>query len=198
MKKSTRKFFKEASLAKNYSIFDLLHGYFYMRWPYFYISMGKGDHPLSKKLSGILSIALGFFEKFRKKERDLDQNGGFAEGYHGKVLPLGTARQLVSIKREIRLETLEQVIPFEKARDIILKNPDHITVIDCPCRKGMEDPCLPLDVCLIVGEPFASFVLDHSPSTSRAITSASRAGYGVKLFAKWATTRTAARTRISC
>jgi len=36
----------------------------------------------------------------------------------------------------------------------------------------MEDPCLPLDVCLIIGEPFAGFVLDHSPDTSRAITSA--------------------------
>lgn len=172
MKKSTREFIKEARSSKNYSLFDLIHGYLYMRWPYFYIAMGKGDHPLSKKLSGILSYVLGFLGKFHHKNAGSDQNGGFAEGYHGKVLPLETARQLVSINQEIRLENLEQVIPFEKARDIILKNPDHITVIDCPCRKGMESPCLPLDVCLIVGEPFASFALDHSPETSRAITSA--------------------------
>lgn len=172
MKKSTREFIKEARSARNYSFFDLLHGYIYMRWPYFYISMGKGDHPLSKKYSGFLARVFGFFEKFNKKIKAKDQNGGFAEGYHGKVLPLETARQLVSINQEIRLENLEQVIPFEKARDIILKNPDHITVIDCPCRKGMENPCQPLDVCLIVGEPFASFVLEHCPDTSRAITSA--------------------------
>ena len=70
------------------------------------------------------------------------------------------------------MENLEQVIPFDRTRDIILKNPDHITVIDCPCRKGMDHPCQPLDVCLIVGEPFASFVLEHSPDTSRAISSA--------------------------
>ena len=172
MKKSTREFIKEARSTRNYSLFDFIHGYFYMRWPYFYIAMGKGDHPLSKKLSGIMSTVLSLFEKFQRKNADSDPGGGFAEGYHGKVLPLKTARQLVSINKEIRLENLEQIIPFENARDIILKNPDHITVIDCPCRKGMESPCLPLDVCMIVGEPFASFVLDHSPDTSRAITSA--------------------------
>jgi ferredoxin len=171
MKRSTREFIKEARKSKDYSFLDFLHGYFYMRWPYFYISMGKGDHPLSKKVSGILSFFIGFFEKSHHKNSDAYQGGGFAEGYHGKVLPLETARQLVSVNKEIRLENLEQVIPFEKARDIILKNPDHITVIDCPCRKGMETPCLPLDVCLIIGEPFASFVLEHSPNTSRAITS---------------------------
>jgi len=172
MKKSTRDFIKEARSAKDYSFFDLLHGYFYMRWPYFYIAMGKGDHPLSKKLSGILSKVFGFIEKFPKKDSVSDQNAGFAEGYHGKVLPLETARQLVSVNKEIRIENLEQVIPFERARDIIFKNPDHIAVIDCPCRKGMESPCLPLDVCLIVGEPFVRFVLDHNPDSSRAITSA--------------------------
>jgi Pyruvate/2-oxoacid:ferredoxin oxidoreductase delta subunit len=57
------------------------------------------------------------------------------------------------------------------ARDIVLQNPDHIVVIDCPCRAAKENPCLPLDVCLIVGEPFAGFVLDHHPEKSRKITS---------------------------
>ncbi len=171
MNRSTRDFIKEARTAKGYSFFDFLHGYFYMRWPYFYISMGKGDHPISKMFSGIMAFVFTLFERFKKKDGGVDQNGGFAEGYHGKVLPLDTARQLVSINKEIRMENLEQVIPFERARDIILKNPDHIAVIDCPCRKGMENPCLPMDVCLIIGEPFASFVLQHSPQTSRAITS---------------------------
>jgi len=119
MKKSTRDFIKEARKAKGYSFFDFLHGYFYMRWPYFYISMGKGDHPLSKKLSGIVTFVFGFLERFKKKDSGSNQGGGFAEGYHGKVLPLNTARQLVSINEEIRMENLEQVIPFEKARDII-------------------------------------------------------------------------------
>jgi NAD-dependent dihydropyrimidine dehydrogenase PreA subunit len=171
MKKSTREFIKEARSTEDYSFFDFIHGYFYMRWPYFYISMGKGDHPLSKKYSGFLGKILLFFEKFRRKNGNINDQNGFAEGYHGKVLPLESARQLVSIKKDIRVQNLEQVVPFSRARDIILKNPDHIAVIDCPCRKGMANPCKPIDVCLIVGEPFVSMVMEHLPKTSRLISS---------------------------
>jgi ferredoxin len=62
------------------------------------------------------------------------------------------------------------VIPYTKARDIILENPEHILALDCPCRAARPNPCLPLDVCLIVGEPFASFVAEHHPKRSRRIT----------------------------
>ena len=54
---------------------------------------------------------------------------------------------------------------------MILKNPDQIAVIDCPCRSARAEPCLPLDVCLIVGEPFVSLVLEQHPQRSRRITS---------------------------
>ncbi len=138
-----------------------------MRWPYFYISMGKGDHPWSKIFAPLINW-LGMLITI--KSGNEDKNGkqpGFAEGYHGKVVPLEAARQLVRVEEDIRLENLEQVIPFAMARAIILNNPDHIAVLDCPCRKDKPDPCLPLDVCLIVGEPFASFVIEHHPKVSR-------------------------------
>ena len=167
MKRSTRALIQEARQAKDYSFWDFLHGYIYMRWPYLYISIGKGDHPLSKVLAGISK----FFNWLAPKRQPDPNDRGFAEGYHGKAIPLDTAKALVSIKQEITLDQLEQVIPFERARDIILKNPDHIAVIDCPCRKGMEHHCEPMDVCLIIGEPFVSFVLDHHPDASRLITS---------------------------
>ena len=51
-----------------------------------------------------------------------------------------------------------------------MKNPDRIVALDCPCRVAMENPCLPLDVCLIVGDPFASFIREHQPERSRWIT----------------------------
>ena len=170
MKKSTRNFINEKKNAKGYSILDLIHGYLYMRWPYFYISMGKGDHPLAKKKKSLLGFKEAVMQNLFLSHGRQKRSSNFADGYHGKVIPIETARQLVSINQEIRMENLEQVIPFEKARDIILKNPDHIVVIDCPCRKGMESPCLPMDVCLIIGEPFASFVLDHNPQSSRLIS----------------------------
>ena len=59
----------------------------------------------------------------------------------------------------------------DSAKDIILKNPDHIIVLDCPCRSSRKHPCLPLDVCLVIGEPFASFVAEHHPHRSRWLTS---------------------------
>lgn len=170
MKNSTRDFIDEAKKIESFSILDLIHGYFYMRWPYFYISMGKGDHPLAKKFQSFLRFRDSIKDKLHIVNGKQKQGSSFADGYHGKVIPVEIARQLVSINQEIRLENLEQVIPFDRARDIILKNPDHIVVIDCPCRKGMESPCLPIEVCLIIGEPFASFVLEHSPDSSYAIS----------------------------
>jgi Pyruvate/2-oxoacid:ferredoxin oxidoreductase delta subunit len=95
-----------------------------------------------------------------------------ADGYHGKVVTLEAATQLVTVDEPIRLKNLEQVIPYTRARDIILQNPDHIIALECPCRASRENPCLPLDVCLIIGEPFANFVAEHHPRRSRWITSA--------------------------
>jgi ferredoxin len=94
----------------------------------------------------------------------------FADSYHGKVVPLSAAKQLVSVNEPIRLLNLEQVIPYVRARDIILQNPDHIVALDCPCRMSRENPCQPVDVCLIVGEPFAGFVAGHQPHHTRWIT----------------------------
>jgi ferredoxin len=94
----------------------------------------------------------------------------FADGYHGKVVPLEAATQLVTVEEDVDLGDLEQTIPYPVARDIVLKNPDHIAVLECPCRTTRENPCLPLDVCLIVGEPFASFIIEHHPQRSRWIS----------------------------
>jgi Pyruvate/2-oxoacid:ferredoxin oxidoreductase delta subunit len=94
----------------------------------------------------------------------------FADSYHGKVMPLDAASRLVRVGEEIRLPDLEQVIPYKRARDLLLSNPEHIVALQCPCRMARPNPCLPLDVCLIVGEPFASFVSEHHPERSRRIS----------------------------
>ena len=93
-----------------------------------------------------------------------------ADTYHGKTLPLGEARKLVRINEEITLPDLEQVIPYKRARSIVLKNPEHLVALNCPCRSARPNPCLPLDVCLVVGEPFASFIVEHHPGQTRWIT----------------------------
>jgi ferredoxin len=94
----------------------------------------------------------------------------FAQGYHGKVTRPRDARALVTLDEPVSISVSEQVLPYRQARDIIIRNPDHIVALDCPCRAARENPCLPLDVCLIVGEPFAGFVMEHHPDRAKWIT----------------------------
>ena len=133
-------------------------------------ALGKVNIHFARKYLKIKS----FFDKFNKRRspkiRPSSEHSAIADGYHGKVLPLESARQLVMVNEDIRLTNLEKIIPYPRARDIILKNPDHIVALDCPCRTAKTNPCLPLDVCLIVGEPFASFVHEHHPAKSRWIS----------------------------
>lgn len=166
---STRAFLEEARKVPGYSFLDFLHGYVYGRWPYLYIGIGVGEHPLSKWFAPLG----GWFNKLVTKNRrgePAESKIGFADTYHGKAVPLEAAKKLVLINEEIRIPDLEQVIPYKRARSIIMKNPDHIVALDCPCRSARENPCLPLDVCLIVGDPFASFIREHQPEHSRWIT----------------------------
>jgi len=172
IKPSTRAFFKEWRKDPNYNFFNFLHGYIYARWPYFYIGMGKGDHPLRKKLSFLNPLLDRLFppHPLRTTQHGLNQPSfTHADGYHGKVIPLETAREIILVKEPIRMPDLEQVIPYTQARAILEQDPDHIAVLDCPCRAYQENPCLPMDVCIIVGEPFASFITEHEPKKSRWI-----------------------------
>jgi Pyruvate/2-oxoacid:ferredoxin oxidoreductase delta subunit len=160
-KPSARAFFREARQLPGHTWFDLLHGYIYARWTYLYIAIGVGEHPISRRLERI-----GKWFGHRKKE----DAPGFEQGYHGKVLPIGSARELILINEPIQLPDLEQVIPYGRARSLILHNPERIVALECPCRAAREHPCLPMDVCLIVGDPFASFVREHHPNRSHWIT----------------------------
>ena len=167
IKPSTLEFIREARQTPNYSLFDFLHGYVYARWPYLYIGIGKGQHPLTKWLKPLGRFA----DRVITKPRSDEPGDGveFVDTYHGKVVPLESAGQLVMINQEIKIADLEQVIPYKRARSIVMKNPDRIVALECPCRAAMENPCLPLDVCLIVGDPMASFIMEHHPRRSRWI-----------------------------
>ena len=167
MRRSTRDFFKAWRDVKGATLFDRLHGYVYGRWTYLYIGTGLGEHPLRKHLDRISAFLAVFIPA---REESEGQGSTWADTYHGKVITTDSARQLVQVQEDINLPGLEHVIPYPKARDIIMTDPDHIVILDCPCRSARPEPCLPLDVCLIVGEPFASFVLDHHQERSRWIT----------------------------
>lgn len=163
---STRAFLEEGRRTPGFTLFGFVHGYVYSRWPYMYISVLNGEHRLVQMIRPILGVLGRLFPSNTHQD---NHKHGLEQTYHGKVLTPEGARQLVMIKEDIRLENLESVIPYSDARDIVLKNPDHIVVLECPCRASRSEPCSPLDVCLVVGEPFAGFIVEHHPQRARWI-----------------------------
>jgi ferredoxin len=173
IKRGTKAYFLEANKIPNFSLFDRLHGYVYARWPYLYIGIGIGEHWLAKVFEFFIDHLNPISKRRAKNYSTIPSESNkstFVDTYHGKVVPLEAAKQLITIDENITIPDLEQIIPYKRARTLILKNPTQIAVLECPCRSARDHPCLPLDVCLIVGEPFVSFVLDHHPTRVRRIT----------------------------
>jgi ferredoxin len=184
---STRAFIAEARRTRGYSFTDWLHGYVYARWPYLYIGIGTGEHPWAPAVKRFIDW-IGRLPHPRTLWRSTMGRAGsqpshgehrasvaFADTYHGKVVTLESAAKLVTVNRAIELRDLEHVVPYALARDIVMKDPDHIVALECPCRASRAEPCLPLDVCLIVGEPFAGFVVEHHARRARWISPAEAA-----------------------
>jgi len=183
---STRAFLREGRRTQGYGVLDFVHGYAYARWPYLYIGVGTGEHRLVKKAQPLLNLLLRIsahnpadrpkvdtagLRQDRGRKGDRRRSVSFADTYHGKVVPLSAATKLVSVRRSVSLTDLDRVIPYARARDLILNHGGRIVLLECPCRSARKNPCLPLDVCLILGEPIASFVAEHHPHRSRWIGS---------------------------
>jgi len=132
------------------------------------------DLPLSKKLEGYLYAARAewylkpatwawFMRRFVKSET--------AATYHGKMLTQSDAAKLIRLNKPVNLTDLDHVIPYPVAKSIILQDPlPSLAVVDCPCRAQKKDACLPRDVCLVIGEPYTSFIIDHQPDKARRIS----------------------------
>lgn len=176
LKPSARRFFEEADALPGFTGGKKLHGYLYLRWPYLYISLLNGEHPLARLLARgsrwLDRLFPARIETRRKAQKARRTATGirFADTYHGKVMPTDEAVKLVKIGREVSVCAPETVVPYALARDIVLKNPEHIVVFDCPCRASRKEPCSPMDVCLVMGEPFASLVLEHQGRRARRIS----------------------------
>lgn len=141
-KNSTRLFARLSSMPLG----KLMEGYFYATRPAWYLK------PVSWKW---------FIPLFMKSES--------ADTYHGKVITVKDAGKIINLDRPVMLSDLEKVIPYPVARSIILDQPLKLAVMECPCRAQKENSC-PRDVCLVAGEPFVSFVVEHSPDKARRIS----------------------------
>lgn len=113
---------------------------------------------------------IGYQKKKVLPKMKEEHKKNWADKTHYKVLIPDHARSIVTLEDNISIRTSEQVIPFATARDIVLTGPPDIVVYNCGCRQSSPNPCEPIQVCLIVGQPFTDFVLKYHPKTSRRIS----------------------------
>lgn len=100
------------------------------------------------------------------RECRMNAQGLENNSYHAKVMTMKETEQFFSLKDDLDLPNLPKtVIPYEKARAIVAKMPERIVLLDCACRTARGDEgCWPRDVCMVFGEPWASFALEYNTS----------------------------------
>jgi ferredoxin len=83
--------------------------------------------------------------------------------YHAKVLSRGDVTKILELEETVMLgpDTTSRIVPFKHANKIILREPNSLAVMDCPCKKEMKDPCQPLASCIAVGRPVVDFWMEH-------------------------------------
>jgi len=148
LRRSTWESLKAGGL-RNLFNFRSLHMYVYLRWTNQYINMAINRFP---RLFG------------PKRMRPI------ANHYHSKVLTPELAQAIITNEHEIPLQDLEQIIPYPMARNLVLNGPPDVAVYECCCRHARENPCQPTQVCMVIGQPFVDFSMEHNPESTRRLT----------------------------
>ena len=148
LRPSTRGFLRKAGLRQNINLTSL-HAYVYGRWVKEYINL-------------LINYIMPRLGPQGKK--------WWADRYHGKVLTPELAKKIITVDKEIPLRDLEQIIPYPLARHLVLKGPPDIAAFQCGCRQNRDNPCQPVEVCMVIGQPFVDFVLEHHPKTTRRLS----------------------------
>lgn len=162
MKPSTKAFFKLHGW-RNFG--DFLHGYIYARWTNSYLKVITGKAFKRRKAGGTAPSSP------RPPQPQTSLGRWFEERYHSKILTHEDAGKIIKLNRPLRVENPERVIPYEIANRIILDTPGSLAVMRCPCREIRGDKaCGPLEVCMVVGEPFVDFVVEHGTNGARCIS----------------------------
>jgi ferredoxin len=169
MEEAVKRFFK---MHGNDGLEQFIHGYMYGRYfnDYVYrmstlLNIAEKEPDTGERvppgMSDVLDALVG-----KVARESISQE---TSTYHGKVVKVEEAQALVRVTEDVALRGLEHIIPYKVANDIILEDPDHIGVVDCPCRATMQDPCKPLDVCIAVGEPFVGLLEEFGTGNFRRI-----------------------------
>jgi NAD-dependent dihydropyrimidine dehydrogenase PreA subunit len=150
LRPSTRKVVRYAGPGVG-GMLRVIHGYIYAKWPKFYI---------------------GTFVHYLFHWMTPSGKRWLANHYHGKVLSHKHATAILEVQKKIPLQDLEQVIPYATARNLMLNGPPEVAAFECPCRMARREHCEPTQVCLVIGQPFVDFLLEHHPHESRKLSQA--------------------------
>ncbi|MDW5562390.1 MAG: 4Fe-4S binding protein [Methanomassiliicoccus sp.] len=151
MKGSTKAMMDEVK-ANDKSMSSAMHGWIYAKYTWQY-------------LWSMYNIRLKYAGQAGKEK--------WAQHYHSKVLTFDQARSIIDLDHDIPLRDLEKVVPYETAREFLVKAPAEVVLYECACRRatgGKERGCQPSQVCMVIGKPFTDFILEAHPDLTRRVT----------------------------
>jgi len=83
--------------------------------------------------------------------------------YHAKILSFGDTKKILTLNVNVSVisPANKKIIPYKYAYKIMFDEPEHIAVMDCPCKITLGDRDENIRSCLAVGKSLSSFWLEH-------------------------------------
>jgi NAD-dependent dihydropyrimidine dehydrogenase PreA subunit len=136
-------------------LLNMIHGYLFYTIYDHYITFIAITLRIMKKLPRVIykAVVVDFYSTH----------------YHSKIVTYENVKKLIALDEEVVLPTEEskKIIPWEIANKIILKNMDHLAIVDCPCRiekkTAGKNYCEPINTCIFFGKVGVDFVTTHMP-----------------------------------
>ena len=146
MKESTKRVFRLHGWRVDRAIHNYLYFMFYDLYVKAALYLTKGIVALFSWLEATKYIPKFIFER-----------------YHAKVLSKGDITKILDLEETVMLgpDTTNRIVPYKYANKIVLREPTHLAVMDCPCKLELEDPCQPVASCIAVGMPLVDFWMEH-------------------------------------
>ena len=88
---------------------------------------------------------------------------------YGKVLTYEQIEKILLINTNGRLVRLAASMPYVGVQEFNLENPLPIAIYECACRSFRKKPCLPLQVCIVIGKDPINFINKYFPDKTRRI-----------------------------
>ncbi len=147
MKESTKKIFKLHGLRVDRAVHNYIYFVFYDIYVKAALYATKAIVALFSRLEAVKYVPEFIFDR-----------------YHAKVLSRGDITKILEDLEETVVlgpDTTNRIVPYRHANKIVLREPTHLAVMDCPCKLEMDDPCQPVASCIAVGRPVVDFWMEH-------------------------------------